>query len=112
MLNYHRYLHQQWDKKASNKKRGGEAPTGPDAAAKKPRLESLLNNSNTVGVAAVVAGSVSSRTSLSYTVPGLQGPTTQPYYLPGPSGGSNPTYPPPAYPAFVQQPVNRFANQQ
>merc|ERR1712098_798969 len=42
-----RYLHQQWDKKASTKKRAGEAGVGPEDGAKKPRLSSVPDTSNT-----------------------------------------------------------------
>ena len=82
-----RYLHQQWDKKASTKKRAGEAGAGPEEGAKKPRLSSVPDTSNT---------------SLAHSA-------AQQYFLPGLAPG--PTHPPPAYPG-TSQPVNRFANQQ
>merc|ERR1712096_47122 len=79
-----RYLHQQWDKKASTKKRTGEGGAGPEDAAKKPRLDPVHDTSNTV-----------------------TGSHSQSYFLPALSGGPVrvPVQPPPAYPS-------RFANQQ
>eukprot|EP00090_Calanus_glacialis_P023821 TRINITY_DN3694_c0_g1_i2.p2 TRINITY_DN3694_c0_g1~~TRINITY_DN3694_c0_g1_i2.p2 ORF type:complete len:141 (-),score=47.92 TRINITY_DN3694_c0_g1_i2:110-478(-) len=42
-----RFLHQQWDKKATTKKRSGEAGAGSEEAAKKPRLDPVRDQSNT-----------------------------------------------------------------
>jgi len=87
-----RYLHQQWDKKASTKKRSGEAGAGPEDGAKKPRLSNVTDKSNT---------------SMTHSA-------APQYLLPGFSTGHiphNPSHPPPAYPG-TSQAVNRFANQQ
>ena len=56
-----RYLHQQWDKKSSVKKRTGET-SGNSEDAKKPRLETLPDTSNTAsGVS--MSSSITSRSS-------------------------------------------------
>ena len=90
-----RYLHQQWDKKAGVKKRTGEATAGSEESAKKPRLETLPDTSNTNGSSGVSVAT--SRTS------GLSS-----------SSGGPPAHPPPAYPGTSGQDNtdNRFANQQ
>ena len=85
-------MHQQWDKKATVKKRTGEASGGSEDA-KKPRLETLPDTSNT----SAASGSGSSRTS------GLA-------FSHSAASGSGP---PPAYPGTSHQHQdNRFANQQ
>ena len=91
---FRRYLHQQWDKKTSNKKRSGEAGSGAGDESKKPRLETLPDTSNT-------GGHVTSRTSgLSFSHgPGQSGQS--------PSSGSGHVYP-----GTSRQSDNRFANQQ
>lgn len=83
----YRYLHQQWDKKAGLKKRTGDSGVGSEEAAKKPRLETLPDTSNTVAT---------SRTS------GLSSSS---------NGVAHP-HPPPAYPGTSSSDLNRFANQQ
>ena len=88
-----RYLHQQWDKKAGVKKRTGEATAGSEESAKKPRLETLPDTSNTSNAGSTVA---TSRTS------GLSSSSNGP-----------PAHPPPAYPGTSSNSdLNRFANQQ
>ena len=83
-----RYLHQQWDRKASVKKRAGEPEEG-GGGSKKARLELIPDNSNTAAGAS----------------------RGQYFNIPGP--GEPPSIPPPAYPGTsTTQPVNRFANQQ
>ena len=82
------------DKKASTKKRTGEAGAGPDPenSAKKPRLETVPDTSTTGG-----------STSLSYSVPG------QSYFPPGsgsPGGLASPCI------SRLWPASNRFANQQ
>ena len=91
---FRRYLHQQWDKKTSNKKRSGDAGSGAGDESKKPRLETLPDTSNT-------GGHVTSRTSgLSFSHgPGQSGQS--------PSSGSGHVYP-----GTSRQSDNRFANQQ
>ena len=87
-----RYLHQQWDKKASVKKRTGEATGGEGGeASKKPRLEALPDTSNTQA--------------------GASGSVRAPSFSHGPGNSSQGSGPPPAYPGTSHQ-DNRFANQQ